>query len=251
MAGANPQRTSWVGASLSGNLRALWVKPIAPYVSQHVQVIGADAKVFVSTAAGLYAFAADTGAIAWVYPTALPLGHSPTYSNGVLYVGGVDRRLHAVEAGTGQRIWAFVAEGGFYTNPLVVDGVVYVGNRDGAFYALDAASGQQVWKFQTGNQILQSPAYEAGVLYFASNDGYAYALEAISGSLVWRSTAKLPSMGQYSWWPVVYQDHVISLGRPSKAVLMAKKRPGSSTHRSTPRSRVCWVVSRGTGRPVK
>ena len=166
MAGANPQRTGWTPEALPGDIRTVWAKPIVPYVSQHIQVIGAANKVFVSTAAGLYAFDAETGAVAWVYPTELPLGHSPTFSNGVLFVGGMDRRLHAVAAATGQGIWTFEAEGGFYTNPVVVNGTVYAGNRDGALYAINANSGQQVWKYQTGNQILQSPAYQDGRTVF-------------------------------------------------------------------------------------
>ena len=56
MAGANPQRTSWTPENLPGNIATVWVKPIEAYISQHVQVIGAEGKVFVSTAKGLYAF---------------------------------------------------------------------------------------------------------------------------------------------------------------------------------------------------
>ena len=219
MAGANPQRTSWTPENLAGNIATVWVKPIEAYISQHVQVIGAEGKVFVSTAKGLYAFDASTGTQTWIYPTELPLGHSPTYDNGVLYVGGMDRKVHAVNAGSGNGIWTFTAEGGFYTNPVVANGKVYAGNRDGAFYAINASNGTLAWKYQTGNQILQSAAFKAeddgvgstsqGTLYFASNDGYAYALNAQNGSLVWKSASKLPSMGFYSWWPVIYQNNVI------------------------------------------
>ena len=209
MAGANPQRTSWTPETLTGNIRTVWVKPIEPYVSQHVQVVGAAGKVYVSTAKGLYAFNADTGAVAWVYPTKLPLGHSPTYDLGYLYLGGMDRKLHKVSASDGRGVWTFTAEGGFSTNPVVAKGKVYAGNRDGAIYAVNTGDGSLAWKFQTGNQILQSPAYLDGVLYFASNDGYAYALDAQNGTLVWRSADKLPSMGFYSWWPVIYQNYVI------------------------------------------
>ena len=92
---------------------------------------------------------------------------------------------------------------------MVANGKVYAGNRDGAFYAVNASDGSLAWKYQTGNQILQSPAYQDGVLYFASNDGYAYALNAQNGALLWRSADKLPSMGFYSWWPVIYQNYVI------------------------------------------
>src|SRR3989344_1170431 len=67
MAGANPQRTSWTPENLPGNIATVWVKPIEPYISQHVQVIGAEGKVFVSTTKGLYAFDASSGTQAWVY----------------------------------------------------------------------------------------------------------------------------------------------------------------------------------------
>ncbi len=208
MAGANPERTSWTPIAAPGGVRELWVRPIEPYISQKVQVVGADGKVFVSTARGLYAFYAENGVVAWIYPTELPLGHSPTYSEGSLYVGGLDRQLHKVDAETGQRVWTFLAQGGFQTNPVVAQGKVFLGSRDGFFYAVDAVSGQIAWKFKTNGQILQSAAYRDGVLYFGSMDGHAYALSAATGSLVWKSE-KLPGLGWKSWWPVIYEDMVI------------------------------------------
>lgn len=219
MAGANPERTSWTSQTLPGSIATQWVKPIEPLVSQKVQVIGAEGNVYVSTANGLYAFNADSGAEEWVYPTELPLGHSPTYSDGILYVGGMDRRIHAVDAETGAGVWTYEATGGFSTSPVIANGKVYAGNRDGKFYAINTADGTLAWSYQTDNQILQSAAYKPeddgipstgmGTLFFASNDGYAYALDAEDGSLVWKSSSKLPSNGFYSWWPVIYQDDVI------------------------------------------
>jgi hypothetical protein len=224
MAGANPQRTSWVNENLPGGIQTTWVKPIEAFVSHHVQVIGADNKVFVSTSHGLYAFDADTGTQLWVYPTDLPLGHSPTFANGVVYVGGMDRRLHAINSSTGQRLWTFTASGGFYTNPIVANGKVLIGNRDGAFYGVDiATSGQQFWKFQTGGQINISPVYKNGVVYFSSDDGFAYAVNAISGAPVWGTDGKsdtdsatvakdqMPSREFHSWWPVIYTDPATGL----------------------------------------
>ena len=218
-AGANSQRTSWTSETLPGSIATTWVKPIEPYVSQHVQVIAADGKVYVSTAKGLIAFDASTGSKSWDYPTELPLGHSPTYSGGVLYVGGLDRNMYAINASTGAEIWAYEASGGYSTSPVVANAMVYAGNRDGIFYAINTSDGTLAWEYQTGNQILQSAAYKpeddgisgttGGTLFFASNDGYAYALNAQNGALLWRSADKLPSMGFYSWWPVIYQNYVI------------------------------------------
>jgi outer membrane protein assembly factor BamB len=207
-AGANPQRTSWVPDAAPGALEEIWVKPIEPYISQKVQIIAAGGKLFLATARGLYAFNAETGADLWVYPTELPLGHSPTYAGGRVYVGGLDRKIHAIDANSGRGLWTFTASGGFHTSPLAVAGVVYAGNRDGRMYAIDALTGNLVWQYRTGGQLLQSGAYQDGVVIFGSQDGCAHALDAKTGARMWQSK-KLPGMGWHSWWPVIYKDVVL------------------------------------------
>lgn len=158
MAGANPQRTSWGPEEVAGRLRPVWYRTIEPYISQNVQIIAADGKVFIATARGLYALKAADGETAWVYPTEMPLGHSPTYHNGVLYVGGFDRRLHCIDAATGRRLWTFDgAKAGYRTSPLVAENLVLLGNRDGTFYAVHAhgtpKQGTLAWKYQTEGPI--------------------------------------------------------------------------------------------------
>jgi hypothetical protein len=216
MAGANPQRTSWTLEEVRGRLHPVWYRPIEPYIPAKVQIIAANGMLYVSTARGLYALDAATGAERWVYATDMPLGHSPTVINGVAYVGGLDHLLHAVDALTGTRLWTFEAGAGFDTNPLVVNGLIYAGNRDGSMYAIYANEsplrGTLAWKYQTGGPIHFSAAYQSGMLYFASNDAYAYALNAATGGFVWKS-AKLPAGdGFHSWWPVVNGDLVIFSG---------------------------------------
>jgi len=214
MTGANPQRTSWTPEEVSGALKPLWFKPLKPFISPNVQVIAANNTLYISTARGLYALDADTGAEKWIYPTEFPLGHSPTITNGVAYVGGFDRKLHAINAQTGEALWTFEAGAGFQTNPLVVGNKVYAGSRDGYLYAIyteGANPGGLAWKYQTQGPVLYSAAYQDGVVFFASNDGYAYALDAETGTHIWKS-AKLPGAGFHSWWPVVYQDKVIFAG---------------------------------------
>lgn len=221
MAGANPQRTSWTPEEVRGALHPIWYRPIEPYISPKVQVIASHDRLYVSTARGLYAFHTGTGAdgeageLAWIYPTELPLGHSPSIADGVVYVGGLDHKLHAIDALTGQGLWTFEADAGFQTNPLVVNGIVYAGNRDGAMYAVYGDGypnrGTPLWSYQTGGPILYSAAYDDGNIYFASNDSYAYALNAQTGQLVWKS-AKLPGSGFHSWWPVVWQGKVVFSG---------------------------------------
>jgi hypothetical protein len=227
MAGANAERTSWTAEEVRGELKPLWYKPFEPYISQRVQIIAAYNTLYIATARGLYALDAESGAERWVYPTALPLGHSPTVQDGIVYVGGLDHKLYAIDAFTGQGLWSFEGGAGFQTNPLVAGGKVYAGNRDGSFYAIYAGglqAGQLAWKVPTQGPILFSPAYKDGVLYFASQDSHAYAVDAESGALVWQST-KLPGAGFYSFWPVVVRDRVIFAGSrnyPSSSLLLAE-----------------------------
>jgi hypothetical protein len=214
MAGANPERTSWTQEAVRGKLKPLWFKPFEAYILQRVQIIAENDTLYISTANGLYALDAESGQEKWVYPTELPLGHSPTISKGIAYVGGFDHKLHAVDARTGRGLWKFEAGAGFDTNPLVVDDKVYAGNRDGNFYAISTEgsnAGQIAWKFKTGGPIHFSAAYAQGVVYFASNDSHAYALDAETGSLIWKSQ-KLPGSGFHSWWPVIYHDWVVFAG---------------------------------------
>lgn len=244
MAGANPQRTSWTSEQVpsaaymaahrnesnNGKLYPQWYRPIEPYISEKIQVIAANGLLYVSTARGLYALDASNGAQKWVYPTEMPLGHSPTIYNGVAYVGGFDHKLHAIAAdpdvstlplardsqGRDVRIntkvlWTFEATQGFDTNPLVVNDIVYAGNRDGYMYAVYSNDhpkrGQLAWKFKTDGPIHFSAAAsnDQQTIYFAADDSYAYALAAQTGVLIWKSQ-KLPGAGFHSFWPVVYTN---------------------------------------------
>lgn len=218
MSAANPQRTSWVAGvsnELKGNLSVAWYKVIDPYIDNKVQVIASDNKVFVSTSKGLYAFTFNNGNQAWVYGTELPLGNSPTYFNGILYVGGFDHKIHAINSSDGllKTGWNFTeADAGFETNPLVISDsftdnqpIVLAGNRDGYFYAIDGNNGSLKWKYKTAGPIRFSAAYKNGVVYFASDDSFAYALNVADGSRVWKS-AKLLGAGFNNYWPVVFKD---------------------------------------------
>ncbi len=216
MAGANPQRTSWVSEEVRGQLRPQWFRPIEPYIAPNVQIIAANEMLYVSTARGLYVLDADSGTEKWVFPTELPLGNSPTIADNVAYVGGHDKHLYALDAITGDLLWSFVADSGFDTNPLVMNGLVYAGNRDGYMYAIHAAgtsgAGTLAWKYKTDGPIHFSAAYLNNTIYFASDDAYAYALNAQTGALVWKS-AKLPTGdGFHTWWPVVQGNMIIFSG---------------------------------------
>lgn len=223
MAGANPARTSSVSEGVNPrneiNFGVKWYRPIEAYIGQHVQLITARNKVYVSSSKGLYALNYLTGDIEWRFDTYSPLGHSPTIDGNRIYFGSFDRRVYALDADTGFPIWEFEGAGGFSTNPVVVDSLVMLGGRDGRFYAINQNDGSLAWQYPPENfapiaPILYSPAYKNGVVYFAANDNHGYALDVSDGSLLWRSE-QMPGDGYQAFWPVIYGDLVVfSAGSP-------------------------------------
>ena len=223
MAGANPQRTSWTAANISGGLSLDWYRTITPYIPPRFQIIAANNTLYISSAKGLYALDATSGAQNWAFATELPLGNSPTYAlmgnENILFVGGHDHRLYAIKdnGSTYQLKWTFEMginssldpgefPSGYDTNPLVIDNTVFMGNRNGYVYAVNATTGGLVWKYKTDGRIDFSIAASSddSTVYAVSNDAYAYALNASDGRLVWKSV-KLPTGdGFQSWWPVVH-----------------------------------------------
>ncbi|NIT57785.1 MAG: PQQ-binding-like beta-propeller repeat protein, partial [Aliifodinibius sp.] len=130
MVAGNIERTSYTEEEVTGNLDVEWYRPIEAYIPQNSQIIASNGMLYVSTAKGLYALNAANGQLVWRFDTDLPLGNSPSVADGVVYVGGYDRKIHALDAYQGVHLWAFEgARAGFDTNPLVVNDVVFAGNR--------------------------------------------------------------------------------------------------------------------------
>ena len=113
MPAANPERTSWTPEEVRGDLKVERYRPIEPYIPYKIQPIAADGNIYVATARGLYVFDAATGAQQWVFPTATPLGNSPTIAsvNGrnVVFVGGYDGKIRALHADSGEAIAGYQA----------------------------------------------------------------------------------------------------------------------------------------------
>lgn len=69
-------------------------------------------------------------------------------SNGAIYYGSEDGKLHAVNP-DGSEKWTFEAQPGFCTCPAVgLDGTIYAASRDGVLYAI-SPNGFKRWEFAT------------------------------------------------------------------------------------------------------
>jgi len=128
---------------------------------------------------GISAYATNTGALVWNYPS-LVLDSGLAVGNGAVYAGCDDGYVYALDASSGVLLWAFSAAGYLDSTPAVANGVVYIGvhpNGPGDIsdvnrhlYALDATTGAQLWSYQTGVGIYSSPTVVNGVVYLG--EGY-------------------------------------------------------------------------------
>jgi eukaryotic-like serine/threonine-protein kinase len=129
---------------------------------------------------------------------------SPTWVDGMIYIGSGDKNLYAINAQNGQVAWTFLAKSKISSPPAVAEGVAYFGVTDGNFYAVDTATGTNLWSFKTrGNpnngypkgDVLHAPVVLDGVVYFGSRDSAVYALDAATGKQKWRRDI----MGGNNW----------------------------------------------------
>ena len=74
----------------------------------------------------------------WHYQTDNQITSSPTYVNGAVYFGGIDKKVYSIDAKTGQLRWSYETGGPVPSSPVVHDDVVYIGSMDKRVYAFRA-----------------------------------------------------------------------------------------------------------------
>ena len=61
----------------------------------------------------------------------------PVMANGVVYIGGRDKKVHAFDAESQAEIWSYEAKGYFDAAPAIADGMLYITSHDGYVYAFE------------------------------------------------------------------------------------------------------------------
>ena len=93
-----------------------------------------------------------TGAKLWEFQTGGGVRSSPAIgTDGTVYVGSEDKKLHAINGQTGAKLWEFETGGGVRSSPAIgADGTVYVGSDDYKLHAINGQTGVKLWEFVTG-----------------------------------------------------------------------------------------------------
>jgi outer membrane protein assembly factor BamB len=154
------------------------------------KVIGADVSsnmIYVSTDRGLFSID-PSASIKQIYKSE-SLNSPPTYAANSIFVGEGLNLLKL--SSTGSLQWKRDINGIWMSKPVVDGSIVYVGGLDKKMHALLLGNGVERWSFETGNWVVASPLIKGGYVYFGSNDGAVYALDESDGRIKWVSQTPL------------------------------------------------------------
>ncbi len=151
----------------------------------------ATGMVVVATRDGyVQAFSAE-GKELWYWTGKGPYLASPGIGAGLVFVGGIDGKVHAFDAAKGHVVWTYSYREEFGSQPVVVGDLVYFATLEGTVLALEAKTGNWRWHFRrepVGKFTILGvgkPAVVDGVLYQGFSDGTVVALDALTGAVKW------------------------------------------------------------------
>ncbi len=183
----------------------------------------------------------------WTFEAGSPLWAGPTFSGGVVYVGGEDGQVHAVEAASGRRRWSFRAGGAIRTRPTVSDGAVYVQADDGFLYKLAAARGEERWRVKVVEKPIERLPFDdpksrydrfgsdvtasGGRLYLGTHDGNVLALDPASGARAWSfatgdAVLAAPAVDSGRVYAGSFDKHVYALDAATGRLALEARHPG-------------------------
>lgn len=130
------------------------------------------------------------GRSAWQIEIESGIAGSIGATDGLVFVGGLDRTLYGLDAATGAQTWATEASHWLWGTPLIRDGVIYATDLRGNVYAFDALTGARRWlePFAVDDRIRAQPLYvehesgEGGILVIVARGGMIHQLNATDGS---------------------------------------------------------------------
>ncbi|HET8732304.1 MAG TPA: PQQ-binding-like beta-propeller repeat protein [Anaeromyxobacteraceae bacterium] len=136
------------------------------------------------------AYSAD-GKELWYFQGKGPYLGSPAVGDGLVFVAGIDGKIHAFDAARGEKRWTYSLKEEFGSQPVIAGDLVYFATLEGTLLALEARTGNWKWHFRrepTGKFLILGagrPAVVDGVVYQGFADGSVVALDAATGAVKW------------------------------------------------------------------
>lgn len=130
-----------------------------------------------------------------------------------VYVGGVDRRMHALRVGDKVQIFEVAAEDDSAIVAIFADeDRVVFGTDTGKVICILPDRPTQLWQFDAAGGIVGPIIQDGDSLYFASKDTNVYKIDALKGKFIWKyPSGAVLERGVVLTEDVVYQ-HVYGRG---------------------------------------
>lgn len=134
----------------------------------------------------------EAGSSAWQIEIESGIAGAVSASDGLVYVGGLDRSLYGLDAATGGLVWEAQASHWLWGTPLIHSGVMYVTDLRGNVYAFDTRTGAKRWlePYAADDRIRARPLFVEradggdGILVLVARGGMIHQLSAADGSLL-------------------------------------------------------------------
>lgn len=122
----------------------------------------------------------------WTFKCEDEIRGTPSYLDGVLYIGSYDHNMYALEASNGKFIWKYAADGGIVSKPVAHENNLYFGSADFNVHAISIRNGKKVWVQATDGPIYSSPHIAEEHLFIGSDDEYLHVMNLMAGREAWR-----------------------------------------------------------------
>ena len=138
----------------------------------------------------------------WEFACEDEIRGTPSFHDGIIYIGSYDNNLYALNGATGEFLWKYPTEGGIVSRPVVYENNVYFGSEDKRLHAITARFGRLNWMYYTDGPIRSSPHIAEGHVIIGSDDAHLHAINTISGRRAWRADLGAPVRST----PLVHTD---------------------------------------------
>ncbi len=135
---------------------------------------------------GLYGFNAVSGERIWPYgiPTQGAIESVPALSNGRIFFGSGDGRIHALDAETGGEYWHFSTPDAIYATPLVLNEQIIVASSGLVLASLGFSDGSPSWSLSFTHPLTAAPVYFKDRLFVvARGDPHLFSVDSQTGKL--------------------------------------------------------------------
>ena len=162
--------------------KMIWTFETQNYVNGVPTIYDDKYVVFGGCDSVLYVVGLEDGELIRSVEVYAPIAASVSVSEGIGYVGNMDRAVMAFDLESGDVVWNYRHKNfPYFSSPAVTSTNVLIGGRDKGLHSINRISGKQDWRFSARGRIDSSPVVAHEKVIFGSMDGKLYILSLKDG----------------------------------------------------------------------